>query len=169
MGMSIDIEIQTTLTPEDDKHLMGWSEQVFPIEGKPISWAPLAYHIVARDGDEAVGHIGFGEFTLEFGDERLSVIGVGCVVVRPEYQGQGLPSAMFAKLHASQLALNLSPEFTLFCPQRLVSYYERHGYVLYQGDYTFMQSEKQVGSTFCFMHRGPSTLGDKITIPSNPW
>jgi GNAT superfamily N-acetyltransferase len=165
----MEIEIEVDLNKKDEIHLMGWSEQVFPIEGKGLCWCATPMHVVARKNGEPVSHLGFGEFLIHSESESFRVVGVGGVVVLPEHQGQHIPAALFSRLHSSDFALKISHIFTLFCPRRLVAYYERLGYTLYEGTLSFLQSGRQVESSFCFMYRGKCNLGSKVIVPSNPW
>lgn len=165
----MEIKIEVDLNEKDGSHLMGWSEQVFPVEGKNLSWSSTSLHVVAREKNEPISHLGFGAFLIDTEFESLKVVGVGGVVVRPEHQGKNIPSALFSTLHSSELALQISDVFTLFCPHRLVAYYQKVGYILYKGTLTFLQSGNQVKSSFCFMYRGKCNLGSHIVVPSNPW
>jgi predicted N-acetyltransferase YhbS len=165
----MEIEIEDDLGLEDERNLMGWSDQVFPIEGKDLFWSSVPFHIVARNDGEPIAHVGFGEFLIQSKTESLKVVGIGGVVVRPEYQGKNIPNLLFSKLHSSELALGISSIFSLFCPHRLVGYYEKQGYTLHKGTLSYLQPGKQVESTFCFMYRGQCELGSRIVVPSNPW
>ncbi len=165
----MEIEIELDLSKEDERHLMAWGEQVFPIEGKSLSWSSTPLHVVARNKNEPIAHLGFGEFIIQTESDSLKVVGVGGVVVRPEHQRKNIPSALFSVLHSSESALRISHIFTLFCPLRLVTYYEKLGYTLYRGTSSFIQAGSQVKSSFCFMYRGQCNLGSEIVIPSNPW
>lgn len=97
------------------------------------------------------------------------VVGVGGVVVRPEYQGQGIPALLFRELHDQGIRKTGGESFALFCPDRLVMYYERHGYRLHNGDVQFLQWGEKVVSSFKFMHRGAIEPSGPVELTTAPW
>lgn len=166
----MEIERQELLEEHDRQHLMFWRERVFPEEGIGIQWAETRWHIVAREGQFAAGHIGFGEFSIEVESQVLKVIGVGGVVVRPEFQGQAVPAKMFDTLHNDAPKLIQSETFTLFCPERLQTYYQKHGYQPFSGRVHYQQGgEYCLCEKFVFMYRGSMPEVDTIHIPGEPW
>ncbi len=167
----MNISLQATLTEADEKDLFGWSDIVFPIEGRGMDWAALRWHVVARDEERAVGHIGFDQFTIRDDGRETRVIGVGGVVVRPEHQRQGIPARMFATLHADAPEKTGADTFSLFCPARLVPSYQRHGYSPINRPVSILQRGRATQTPFTFMVRGPSVspVGPALDIPSLPW
>ena len=171
------IELTETLSEQDNNNLFHWHEQVFPIEGKGISWSKSTHSIVCRDENgSAIGHIGYRNDLIVSAGQEIPVIGVGSVVVRPEYQGQGIPFNMFDVLHkqcfSSDQAMSAhsdSPVFSLFCPERLESYYAQHGYKTFTGNVNVMQKGTLVTIDFSFMLRGLCQLGESIDLVGEPW
>jgi len=162
--------IQSDLSKNDVESLFEWSDKVFPVEGKAFKWAESTHHIVARNEDRAIGHIGFGRFKVKGGLLEREVIGVGGVVVRPEFQGQGIPEYMFDILDSTETLSSSSTVKALFCPRRLLTYYQRHGYVLYRQGVSFLQGAGYIKTdAFCFMVKGEFDLSCKLQIPSYPW
>lgn len=163
------MEIIEQLGEQDRADLFHWAEQVFPIEGRALQWCAPSHHLLYRQSGQAIGHIGFGVHTLLSDGEPLDVIGVGQVVVRPEYQGQGIPKAMFEVLHLRAPAL-LGPKlFTLFCPPRLQTYYCRHGYRTLEGTLASPESAALANSNFYFMYYGRPQPGKRLVLTSHPW
>lgn len=167
--MQIKIEIRKGIDKSEEDYLERWGEQVFPIEGRDYTWSPTSHHIIARDGLTPIGHIGFGEFNIQTAAGVMTVIGVGGVVVRPEHQGKNIPASMFEALHKARECGAHKKLFTLFCPERLVTYYRRHGYTLYENEVMFMQNKQLVKSDFCFMHKGEASLGPYVHLTTEPW
>ncbi|MDQ2076773.1 GNAT family N-acetyltransferase [Marinimicrobium sp. ABcell2] len=166
----INIETVEVVPEEDLTRLMHWREQVFPVEGRGMEWAQSTWHSVAYDaGGQAIGHIGFGAFTLFEDSVERAVIGVGGVVVRPEHQSEGIPAQLFAEVHQQAEQRLGSDIFTLFCPLRLVPYYTRHGYGHHSGPVQFIQKGELVTSNFEFMHRDGLSLDSAIELKGNPW
>ena len=95
---AIQLTITDQLSGEDRDRLMGWRERVFPEEGIGMDWSTCDHHVLASSNGEAIGHIGFDLFDLRIDDVPNRCIGVGGVVVVPEFQGQHVPNLMFAGL-----------------------------------------------------------------------
>jgi len=169
------MNLRTQITEEIDeshwRYLTGWRDPVFPIEGRPFEWSPSRWHVLAFAGGELpVAHIGFGIFEILAGQASVKVIGVGGVVVRPEFQGRHLPELLFAEMHHSELALGLAPTFTLFCPHRLAGYYQRHGYSCFNSKVVFPNRGKLTQSSdFCFMWHGEPLADVPVTLQCPPW
>jgi predicted N-acetyltransferase YhbS len=166
----MEIFIQTEISVEESEQLFGWDERVFPIEGRAYSWAKSKCHIIAKDKGVAIGHIGFGQFQINAGETEKNVIGVGGVVVRPEYQGKKIPEKMFETLNNTDSLNSRNMIKALFCPRGLIPYYERHGYKEYCHPVSFLQGDNYTATNkFCFMIRGDIGLSCAVSIPSNPW
>ena len=166
----MDIFIEDFLSADDRVNLFEWSESVFPAEGRGFTWAKPTHHVVARENGSAIAHIGFAAFTI-IHETELPVIGVGGVVVRPEHQGKNIPSILFETLHAATTLDVRNSISTLFCPQRLIPYYEKQGYQEHQQGFRFLQDGNYVEtSQFQLMVRGcPVRWNRTVSIPSNPW
>lgn len=164
------IETKKEVSADEWRHLTQWREQVFPIEGRDKEWSPISWHVIAYAGDgHPVGHIGFDSFMILVDSVEHRIIGVGGVVVRPEYQGQRIPTRLFRELHDQGVRHLGTEAFALFCPDRLVSYYERHGYRLHHGEVRFLQWGEKVTSPFRFMHRGSVTPEGLVELMTAPW
>ncbi|AQU82750.1 MULTISPECIES: GNAT family N-acetyltransferase [unclassified Halomonas] len=143
---------------------------MFPKEGRSKEWSPVSWHSIAySEANDPIGHIGFDRFEVLINAVPCSVIGIGEVVVRPEYQGQSIPALLFNEVH-HQASKHLGAEiFTLFCPPRLVSYYGKHGYQRHSGAVYFLQQGEKVLSTFEFMHHGDLAAVGEVVLQSEPW
>ena len=169
---NIEIRLAEKLTQKEIEHLFHWRERVFPVEGKDFSWAKPKWHLLGfSDGNLPVAHLGYADFDISCEDGSVKkVIGVGGVVVRPEAQGQHIPAQLFNYLHQSSHAKGLSNTFTLFCPSRLEGYYQKQGYVKYEGAFTFLQNQKLTAtSKLMLMQQGSLISTNKINIDSEPW
>lgn len=159
------IELLEFLSYAQQQSLFHWSERVFPEEGRGKEWAQSRWHLVASEGDKAIGHIGFNRFEIVVDGQPLSTIGVGGVVARPEYQGQGIVAGLFERLHEDSEGELIS----LFCPAYLVPYYRRYGYREQTGEVWFDQRGEPVRSRFAFMSRGELNPAADVRILSAPW
>jgi len=163
------LELTQRLGSQDQDDLFHWDRQVFPVEGLALHWCEPSHHLVCREAGRAIGHIGFGRYPLFSDGEPLEVIGLGQVVVRPEYQGQGIPAQLFEALHERAPGV-LGPElFALFCPPRLEGYYRRHGYQTHAGRVTSRESEALGHTDFCFMYHGKPRPGKRLVLTTHPW
>lgn len=159
------IEMLETLSDDQQNSLFRWRERVFPEEGRNKEWEQARWHLVASEGAKAVGHIGFNRFELVVDCLPVATLGVGGVVARPEYQGQGIIAGLFERLH-KEFQDEL---FSLFCPPYLVSYYRRYDYREQAGEVWFRQGGARVRSKFAFMSRGNLDPEAEIHISSRPW
>ena len=165
----MELEITEFLDEADRVRLFEWREQVFPVEGRAYRWSETSHHVVARSSGEAVAHLGFGRFELLDGGRTLAVIGVGGVVVRPEYQGRRIPSLLFDVLHSTPVLGARETTCTLFCPERLVPYYSGHGYKVYGGEVNIPWGDGTKVIDLRFMYRGQAEFSPSITLTTDPW
>jgi predicted N-acetyltransferase YhbS len=163
------IQITSQMTDEDWRRLTTWREHVFSPEGMGTDWVGGKMHILAASGGEAIGHIGFDIYTLIINGEESPCIGVGAVVVIPEYQGRHVPARMFEALRKWRNERFADHPLALFCPGFLAGYYKRHNFIAYAGDVFYIQKGSYHRSKFEFMTDRPVCSGDGIYIPSNPW
>jgi GNAT superfamily N-acetyltransferase len=169
METEIRIRITNRMTDEDWRRLTTWREHVFSPEGLGTDWVGGKMHILASAFGKAVGHIGFDVYTLIIDGEEHKCIGVGAVVVIPEYQGQHLPARMFERLREWRDENHSDIPLALFCPASLVSYYRRHNFTECMQDVFYLQKSDYHESKFKFMTDRPIHAKDSIYIPSNPW
>lgn len=166
----MEIQITEKIDPGHWHHLTQWRERVFPEEGIGKEWTEVSWHLLAfADDQNPVAHVGFDVFDILIDGVKQKIIGVGGVVVRPEYQGQGIPAILFESLHEQGFEITGVDIYALFCPSRLGAYYSRHGYLRHNGEVWFVQNGVTVLSQFEFMHRGGIAQSAYIELLSPPW
>lgn len=165
----IRIEITDKLSGEDWRVLTTWREHVFSPEGIGMDWTGGELHIRASSGGNAIGHIGFDIYNLIVEGEKFQCVGVGAVVVVPEYQGQRLPMRMFDKLREWRDGKDANLPLVLCCPQYLVKYYKHHGFTEIRDPVFYLQNGIYEPSKFEWMADKPVGGKGSIHIPSNPW
>lgn len=168
----MEIKFVNNLSSEQYNYLFNWKNPVFSIEGQNVIWAKSTSHLLAFDqSDKPIAHLGYGRFPIYIKGQGMTyVVGVGGIVVRPEAQGNGIPGQLFNFLHNSAHALDISKTFTLFCTKSLAEYYQKHGYILFEGEFSFLQNGvPSTNENFVFMYRGEPLTVDKIEIQSEPW
>ena len=116
-----------------------------------------------------VGQIGSDGFRVVADSVEYFVVGIGGVVVRPEFQGKGIPRLLFNEVHAETGGIIGSDIFTLFCPDGLVPYYEKHEYQRFDGKVVCPQFGKRVVSSFNFMSKGGEFKKGVVELDAPPW
>lgn len=167
----MQIKIVNGLSKEHWDFLTNNNPYAFPREGHEMQWQDSQWHVVALNEQQMpIANIGFVGVNLQTGEQSKHVVGVGGVIVKPEFRGQHLPAKLFDTLHQSSLALSISKTFTLFCPFRLEDYYARVGYRSLNVLVEFMQNGKMTHSTdFTFMHYGDLLPECPVNISTLPW
>ena len=169
MPTDVKVEISQELADTDWDRLTGWREHVFPEEGIGTEWIGSQQHVVGGVDGSIVAHLGFGVYPLILDSRQSSCIGVGGVVVLPEFQGQHLPNRLFAELRAWREREFAELPLTLFCPARLVNYYNRHGFREVTLPVSYDQSGRSVPSALPFMSDRPLGAVARIELPTCPW
>ena len=169
MENKIEITVASSITENDWKRLTTWREDVFSPEGKGTDWIGGKRHIIASSSDAAIGHIGFDVYRLHIDGQETECIGVGAVVVIPEYQGISLPARMFACLRKLRDEKHPGLPLALFCPKSLVSYYNRHSFDECFKEVWYTQKGEFVLSKFSFMIDRAIDVKSRIEITTNPW
>ncbi len=167
--MTIDITIVDSLPEGTWEILTGWREQVFPEEGIGIDWIDSQQHVLAMAEGQPVAHIGFGIYPLVIEEQPGACVGVGGVVVLPEFQGQHLPDRMFKAMREWRDRHHRELPLTLFCPERLTGYYQRHGFQVVRVPVYFDQSGSSVLCHMCFMTDRPLGHAERVELTTSPW
>lgn len=95
---------------------------------QPYGYAPHDVHLIARTGDEVVGHVGWARRTIGVGAAELVVAGVGGVLVSPRARGERAGARLLT--HAAQSMADAEDiEFGyLGCRDEVVPFYESCGW-----------------------------------------
>lgn len=113
-------------------------------------------HTIAYMEGVPVGQIGSDGFRVVADSVEYFVVGIGGVVVRPEFQGKGIPRLLFNEVHAETGGIIGSDIFTLFCPDGLVPYYEKHEYQRFDGKVVCLQFGKKLFLTLTLCRKAVS-------------
>ena len=112
-------------TEEHNLRLMHWAPSVFGGQDVDLDWAPKDHHLFVWAENELAGHVGILKREVTVGDEPVLLGGIGGVVTRPEWQGQGFATAAMRKA-VDYLRDELKVEFGfIFVQAHRVSFYER--------------------------------------------
>lgn len=94
----------------------------------PYGYARHDVHVLATEGDDVLGHVGWGRRTIAVGGRPVVVAGVGGVLVAPERRGAGL-GALLMDTAVSTMRHEREIEFGyLGCDASVVPFYVSNGW-----------------------------------------
>lgn len=142
-----------------------------PMHG--IEWAEAQRRVLLYVDDAVCSVAGVHERQIQRDGEAVRVAGIGGVMTKPEFQGQG---------HGKQVMLYLMQQLRtekrcafglLFCEDHNVEFYRKLGWSLFEGKMLVEQHGKT--GPFAFRNvmvwpiTGPATLGGKLNLCGLPW
>jgi GNAT superfamily N-acetyltransferase len=89
VNVELEVVTETALTAEDASALVEWYGEQFWQE-RP----PFACRILARAGDEIVGHLGIGTRVVAAGDQDVRIGGIGGIRTREAWRGRGIATLL---------------------------------------------------------------------------
>lgn len=95
---------------------------------QPYGYAPHDHHLIARAGDEIVGHVGWARRTIGVGAAEVMVAGVGGVLISPRALGQRVGARLLIHAAASMTDAGGIEFGYLGCREEVVSFYESCGW-----------------------------------------
>lgn len=95
---------------------------------QPYGYAPHDHHLIARAGDEIVGHVGWARRTIGVGAAEVMVAGVGGVLISPRARGQRVGARLLTHAAASMTDAGGIEFGYLGCREEVVSFYESCGW-----------------------------------------
>lgn len=95
---------------------------------QPYGYAPHDLHLIARLGEDVVGHVGWARRTIGVGQAEVEIAGVGGVLISERVRGERLGNHLMA--HAKQTMVDAGTiEFGyLGCREDIVPFYEAVGW-----------------------------------------
>ncbi|HEU4973992.1 MAG TPA: GNAT family N-acetyltransferase [Baekduia sp.] len=115
------------LSMRDWVRLTGREPAPFGPASDGIVWRPKDRHVGVWDGDELIAAAGVVVAEVEVAGAAFDVVGVGGLVVRPEYRGRHLMPLVADPV--GRMAEAAGPDRAMiFCDERLVRVYEGRGY-----------------------------------------
>jgi predicted N-acetyltransferase YhbS len=117
------------LTDGQRAELEGGEDDPFDGAGVSLLFRPKDRHVAMRDSDgRLVASAGLTVAEVEVGGERVSVVGLGGVIVNADHRGRGLARQIIEEALAR--ARTMGPPFViLFCHVDRVGLYARLGFV----------------------------------------
>ncbi|MCW8195609.1 GNAT family N-acetyltransferase [Proteobacteria bacterium 005FR1] len=122
-GLPMHFQRCLTLSESEKDKLLGWGKDIFNTEAFELTWRPKSEQLVLYDGDEPVSTCGLLRQHAELCTASLDVGGIGGVVTRPGFRGQGHAGRLLAealRIFREEWQLDAG---MLFCREALVAFY----------------------------------------------
>lgn len=100
---------------------------------RQLQWAEPRWRVILRIGGEIVSGIALVDRVVQVGEERILVVGVGDVATLPAWRRKGLAGRCLEAATAFMRDETEGEFGHLFCADRLVPYYARHGWEVVRG------------------------------------
>lgn len=151
--MHIEVLIRDQFTPVQVDALKDLAGAVYPPghsdDSDTVEWAQTEWRVLVwNDEGQLVSHAGVLVRDARYNHQAVRLGGVGGVLTHPNSRGQGYAGTA---LKRAALLLNeeLAVDFSLLvCRDVLVPYYQRFGWLLFDGDVFVTQSGKRTRFTF---------------------
>ncbi len=137
----IEIRIVESYSAQDRLSLAGGESDPAQTAGYNLQWQPKTQHVVIFENGVAVAHAGLVKHAVMVGEDRVTVAGIGGVLIRPDRRGRGLGRMAMQK--AEEFARqDLMAKFgLLFCRPEMQAWYEGLGWSLVAEPVWFDQAE----------------------------
>ena len=133
----IDIRHEDDIEPALLEDLDLWFRTQF--SHTQFIWSQRPWRVMARDGDDLVGHIGLVTRTVCVDEREVFVAGVGGVMTREAWRGRGVATAML-NASAGFMRDRLGAEFgLLLCRPEVERVYAKSGWRTVEGPTFFDQ------------------------------
>lgn len=94
----------------------------------PYGYAPHDLHIIARQGDHVVGHVGWARRMIDVGGRETVIAGVGGVLVSDRARGQRLGDRLMNRVASTMIDAGGIEFGYLGCREEVVSFYAACGW-----------------------------------------
>ncbi|WP_237704722.1 GNAT family N-acetyltransferase [Nesterenkonia sp. F] len=95
---------------------------------QPYGYAPHDVHVVARHGEDAVGHVGWARRVIDVGGAEVVIAGVGGVLVSCSWRGRRLGERLMSAAAQSMQAAQDIDFGYLGCHEGVVPFYTACGW-----------------------------------------
>jgi GNAT superfamily N-acetyltransferase len=123
VNVELEVVIEAALTDEDARVLVEWYGEQFWQE-RP----PFACRVLARAGDEMVGHLGIGTRVIQAGDQEVRVGGIGGVRTREAWRGKGIATLLLHRAAEAMREDLMLPFGFMTCRPEIAPVYLRLGW-----------------------------------------
>ena len=178
--MRLDVKPASALSDAERGALKALTAAVYPPEviaaspGRYLTWAPPQYSVrVFTEDGELVSHVGIvvREGTLD--GAPVAIGGIRSVKTHPRFTGRGFASAGLRHA-AALLDREHGVAFSLLvCQAHLLPFYERFGWIVFDGRLLVEQPQGRVPFTvnqpMVLTGRGPAPRAGTIDLAGPPW
>ena len=142
--------------PDDAVRVAGGEPDAFGTDHLGIEWRAKTVHVGLVDGDRLIGHAGWVPSGVRTAaGQDLAVLGLGGVMVHPDYRGRGLGAGLvegaMQRMGSGGTALAL-----LFCRTDRVAFYGRLGWVPVADPVTVEQAGGAIVMPLCTCWTSPA-------------
>ena len=170
-ALVIDTVPHDRLTAHDVEHLRELFDDEYLVQfgewdpDQPYGYAPHDLHVIARLGDDVVGHVGWARRTIGVGTAEVVIAGVGGVLIAPLARGEGAGMELMAAAAASMKEPGDIGFGYLGCRDEVVPFYASCGW---QRVAALEKSTDRVGQPVT-QPAGPPILLLPVGAPVHSW
>jgi GNAT superfamily N-acetyltransferase len=115
--------------PEHAARVTGGQPDAYGTDHLGIEWREKSAHVGLVDGERLVGHAGWVPSGVRTADgQQLAVVGLGSVMIHPDYRGRGLGAQLVAGA-MERMGAGGGTLAMLFCRAERLAFYGRLGWV----------------------------------------
>ena len=149
--LDVSFRVHRTVPDSERKILFEWGPDIFEGSLYNLQWRPTDYHVIGYLEGQPVTHVGIVAHRVKVGSTKKLVGGIGAVVTVPKHQKRGLAKECLKWAHG-YMKSNLRVEFGfLFCPERLLDFYESVGWKRVKENVLVDQPRGKVIAPICAM------------------
>lgn len=170
-AVHMEIRQATALSDAEHQHLFGWGDNIFDTAALGLTWRQKDLHFLLFANQRLASHAALLTHVVDLDGADATVAGLGGVVTLPWAQGNGYARAVVTEAMNTLRAWSVDGGL-LFCIPRMVPYYEKLGWSVFEGPVLINQTPNTIGSPLPVMvlpctDRLRST--GRIRLNSLPW
>jgi GNAT superfamily N-acetyltransferase len=169
--LDVTFRVHRTVPDSERTILFEWGSDIFEGSLYNLQWRPTDYHVIGYLEGHPVTHVGIVAHRVKVGSTKKLVGGIGAVVTVPKHQKRGLAKECLKWAHG-YMKSNLRVEFGfLFCPERLLDFYESVGWKRVKENVLVDQPGGKVIAPICAMvlELSEAWPSGPIDLDSYPW
>jgi len=159
--MQIDCIPELALTKADDDRIAALVEIAF--DGRDAGFGGRSYNkqrhhlrIIAREGDQIIGHIALLFRAIRMGDQLVQIVGLAEVATHPTHEGKGIASALLQET-ITQSQRSLADFIILFGTHPI---YAKHGFQKHINPLHYVVMDD------CYTHKMITRIDDGLQVLS---
>ncbi len=164
---SLDVELIDLphFGPEEEGQIAGGEVDPYGTDHLGIEWQAKTEHVALVDGDRLIGHAGWvPSRVVAAGGEEVEALGLGGVMVHPDYRGHGLGAGLVGGA-VERMRSNGGSLAILFCRTERLAFYGRLGWVRAPGPVSVGQRKGPIDMP---LHTCWTPLAQGAELPDGP-